>query len=120
LLISLFELFLLCCLVGNRIQFSFLNSLQIKTNYSEPVEISIRKRTLLGQLPNALCLQLKLAGGDMYKIDAFVKFPLVLDLGPFTVSSNPVEFFGARHSDSMPRTPSNAEVVLFLLFCCFD
>jgi hypothetical protein len=63
----------------------------------EPVEIAIRKRTLLGQLPNALCLQLKLAGGDLFKIDAFVKFPLVLDMGPFSVSSNPVEFFGARH-----------------------
>ncbi len=63
----------------------------------EPIEIAIRKRTLLGQLPNALCLQLKLAGGDMFKIDSFVKFPMVLDMGPFSVSSNPVEFFGARH-----------------------
>jgi ubiquitin C-terminal hydrolase len=64
----------------------------------EPVEITIKKRTLLGQMPKALCLQLKLAGGDAYKIDAFVKFPLVLDLAPFSVASNAADFFGSAGS----------------------
>ncbi len=58
-------------------------------------EIEIKKRSLLGQLPKALCLQLQLAGGDTFKIDAFVKFPNILDLGPYSVSSNAVDFFGS-------------------------
>merc|ERR1711991_190756 len=64
-------------------------------------EVTIRKRTLLGQLPRALCLHLQLAVGGLLKSTTAVDFPRVIDMAPYTVNAHAASFFGA----TVPSVP---------------
>lgn len=78
-------------------------------------EVSIQKRTLLGRLPQALCLHLQIAvaGGEYedsfnpFKVNTFVQFPEILDLAPFHVSGH-ASFFGGPGNTSTSASASTS------------
>ena len=69
-----------------------------------PKYVSIRKRSLLGQLPKALCLHIQIAISGLdddfspFKSHASVEFPEVIDMAPYTVSAHAASFFGGDSS----------------------
>lgn len=78
-----------------------------------PMGVTIRKRSLIGQLPQAICfhLQIAMAGFDdafaAFKTSTFVEFPEVLDLAPYTVNAHAASFFGTKHEGAAAKVSTS-------------